>query len=110
MPTRATVACWHCVGTLVSPRALSSCRQYREALKADCALFFATWLLMLSRCRAVSELSALKGATYCIGPSRDRQDHVLYHLGGCKGVEAPVVHCCQVQPVLVLQGELPVRL
>ena len=43
-------------------------------------------------------------------PPEDRQDDVLHHFRWREGVEAPVVHRCQAQPVLALQGELPVRL
>ena len=70
VPTRATAACWHRVGTRVSPRVRSSCRLSREASKAYRALSFATWTVMWSRWRAVSESSAMKGATYCVIPPR----------------------------------------
>ena len=43
-------------------------------------------------------------------PLEDRQDDVQHHFRWREGVEAPVVHRCQAQPVLALQGELPVRL
>ena len=58
------------VGTRVSPRVRSSCRLSREASKAYRALSFATWTVMWSRWRAVSESSAMKGATYCVTPPR----------------------------------------
>ena len=51
VPTMATAACWHRVGTRVSPRVRSSCRLSREAYRA---LSFATRTVMWSRWRAVS--------------------------------------------------------
>ena len=83
-----TPACWHRVGTCVSPRV----RLSREASKAYRALSFATWTVMWSRWRAVSESSTMKGATYCVTPPEDRQDDVLHHFRRREGVEAPVVH------------------
>ena len=94
------------------PRVRSSCRLFRKASKAYRALFFATWTVMWSRWRPVSESSAMKGAKYCVlrHPPEDRQDDVLHHFRWREGVEAPVVHRRQAQPVLALQGELLVRL
>ena len=42
-------------------------------------------------------------------PPEDREDDILQHFGRRQGVEAPVVHRCEAQ-VLLLQGEFPVRL
>ena len=44
--TRATAACWHRVGTRVSPRVQSFCRLSREASKAYRTLSFATWTVL----------------------------------------------------------------
>ena len=70
MDERATVVCWHRIGTRVSPRVRSSSRLSREASKAYRALSFATWTVMWSRWQAVSESSAMKGAAYCVTPPR----------------------------------------
>ena len=43
-------------------------------------------------------------------PTEDCQDDVLHHFLWREDVEAPVVQRRQAQPVLALQGELPVRL
>ena len=95
VPTRDTTACWHQVRTLVSPSVRSSCRLSCEASKAYRALSLATWVVTWSRCCAVSELSAINGATHCISPPQGRQDHILHHLGGREGFEATVVQRCQ---------------
>ena len=41
---------------------------------------------------------------------QNRQDGVLHHFRRGEGVEAPVVHRRQAQPVFALRGELPIRL
>ena len=43
-------------------------------------------------------------------PPQDREDDVLHHFGWREGVEAPVVHRRQAQPVLARQGKFPVGL
>ena len=43
---------------------------FRRGVKGYPALSFATWTVMWSRWRAVSESSAIKGATYCVTPPR----------------------------------------
>ena len=110
VPTRATAACWHRVGTRVSPGARWSCGLCWEASKAYRALSFATWTVTWSRWHAVSESSAMKGATYWVIPPKDREDDILHHFGRRESVGAPVVHHGQAQLVLALQGEFPVRL
>ena len=64
VPMRATAACWYRVGTVVNPRALSSIRLAREASKMYRALSLASSAVTWSRRRALSESSAMKGATY----------------------------------------------
>ena len=104
VPTRAIAACWDGVGTHVSPRVRSSCRLSWEASRAYLALSFATWTVMLSSWRAVSESSAIKGATYWLSSPKDREDDLLHYFWRREGVEAPVA-----QRVLALQGEFPIR-
>ena len=59
--------------------------------------------------RGVGVVGDERGNVLCHTPE-DRQDDVLHHFLWREGVDAPVVHRRQAQPVLALQGELPVRL
>ena len=103
VPTRATATCCHRVDTRVSPRVRSSCRLSRESSKAYRALSFATWTVILSRWSAVSALSAMKGALYCLTPPRIARMRLCTTFGGARVLR-------QAQAVFALQGELPVRL
>ena len=55
--------------------------------------------------RAVSD----EGGNVLGHAPQDGKDDVLYHFGSPEGVEAPVVHRRQAQPVVALQGNFPVR-
>ena len=63
---------------------------------------------MVQVARGVGVVGDEGGNLLCHSP-QDCQDDILHHFRRREGVEAPVVHCGQAQPVLALQGELPVR-
>ena len=59
--------------------------------------------------RGVGVVGDERGDVLCY-PPEDRQDDILHHFRWREGVEAPVMHPCQAQPVLALQGAPSVRL
>ena len=89
VPTRATAACWHRVGTRVSPRVRSSCRLSREGVRRP---------VLRDLDRDVVQVACSVGVVgdergdVLRHPPEDRQDDVLHHFRWREGVEAPVVH------------------
>ena len=64
---------------------------------------------MVQVARSVGVVGDEGGDVLCHSP-QNRQHDVLHHFWPREGVEAPVVHCRQAQPVFALQPGLAVRL